>query len=180
MPLGHEFSGIVDSIGDNIKDIEIGQKVAIDPVAKENLIGCSGTEGGFAEYLRVKQAEKDVNVFCLPNDFNLDYAALVEPLSVAMHAVNIVNPQPGEKVTVLGTGPIGLGVVAALKARGIADIAAVDTSDFRLQLAKQQGAKNTHNATTGLTSHFLKEVHGTETCVGVNGVGTDVYIDAVA
>ena len=64
-----------------------------------------------------------------------------EPLSVAAHAVNRADPKPGEIVTVFGVGPIGLGIVMALRMRGIEDIVAFDLSPLRRERALALGAR---------------------------------------
>lgn len=77
----------------------------------------------------------------------MEVAALVEPLAVALHAVNRSRVMAGESVLVLGAGAIGLGIVACLKARGISQIAVADLSSRRLDIAVGLGANPTLDPT---------------------------------
>lgn len=75
----------------------------------------------------------------LPPGVDLRMGALVEPMSVAWHAVQIANVAPDHRVVILGAGPIGMGVYFALRARGVDQIAMVDMAEERLALARQSG-----------------------------------------
>ena len=92
--------------------------------------------GGFAERL-VVDAERLVAV---PDDLSSEHAALTEPLAVGVHAVATARLTPGAPALVVGCGPIGLAVVAVLKARGHGPIVAVDFSPARRAHAERLGA----------------------------------------
>ena len=79
----------------------------------------------------------------IPNGLDPRHAALAEPMAVGLHAVNKSGVQPGETALVLGCGPIGIAVIAALRARGIEDIVAADFSPKRRELASTMGARLT-------------------------------------
>ena len=76
----------------------------------------------------------------VPNGLAAEHAALTEPMAVGLHGVNKGNMQPGEGALVLGCGPVGLAVIAALKVKGIGPIVAADFSPARRQLALTMGA----------------------------------------
>lgn len=115
--IGHEFSGKVVEVGEGVTDLEIGQHVVAEPILVDGTchscskglprlctklawIGYSGTGGGFADYVCVDRK----TVHAIPNSIPLDVAALVEPLSVAWHAVKVSKIKPGESALVLGAG----------------------------------------------------------------------------
>ena len=101
-----------------------------------------------------------------------------EPLGVALHGVNRSGAKPGDKVVVFGCGPIGLGVVLWLADRGITDVIAVDLFPERLALARAMGARETIQPDIEDLAERLKALHGTESVMGREGPGTQIYIDA--
>ena len=117
-------------------------------------------------------------VHLLPDSLTFQQGALVEPLAVAMHAVNQSEARSGAKVVVFGAGPIGLGVIVCLRYRGVRDIVAVDLSQTRLALAEQLGASAVCNAAQTDPWTLIGETHGRELVHGAfPAVGTDVYIE---
>lgn len=135
LTLGHEFSGVVDEVGDGVTHVKKGYKVCVQPTiydgdcrsCVQNLtnccdnfgfIGLSGWGGGMCEFT-VAPADA---VKRLPDDMPLELGALVEPLAVGWHAVNTSPFQAKDSVLVLGGGPIGLSVVLTLKGKGCKNI----------------------------------------------------------
>ena len=177
MPLGHEFAGTVEHAGNRVTGIAPGTRVVIDPMNSDN-IGNGGPEGAFTPLLLVRNARRGHNVHEVPADMPFERAALVEPLAVAMHAVNIADPQPHEKVVVYGAGCVGLGVVVALRHRGVREIAVVDLSEERLSRARALGASTTVNASRGETLAKLRAAHGESDVYGIPAVASPVFIEA--
>ncbi len=178
-PLGHEAAGVVVEAGPAAKGVRAGQRVAINPMGEiTNVIGNGGTEGAFADYLLVRDAELGRNLIELPGNLPMSIAAAAEPLGVGLHAVNRSGAKPGEKVVVFGVGPIGLGAVLWLKDKGVDDIVAVDLSPERLALAERYGAKTLVRADKDDLAETLYAVHGREYVLGALCAGTDAYIDA--
>ena len=156
--MGHEFSGEVVAVGARVSGIAVGDRVTAMPFnACYNCPGCLrgdyhlcyntsgnaiayGLPGGFAEYLRVPRASLGRNVFLLPEPLDFVAGATVEPLAVAVHAVQLAHPDIGAKVVVLGAGLIGQSVVQVLKARGVGIIVVAEVSDTRGALAVRSGA----------------------------------------
>ena len=154
--VGHEFSGTVVEIGskaENNGGLKVGDMVAIQPTLccfecppcqkdylnccdKAGFVGLSGGGGGLSDFVCIDGHF----VHRLPSNISLDIGALVEPLSVAWHAVD-ASPNPeGSDALVLGAGPIGLGVIQCLKARGAKTIIVAEVAKERRNFAKQFGA----------------------------------------
>ncbi|KAL1588736.1 hypothetical protein WHR41_02595 [Cladosporium halotolerans] len=161
--IGHEFSGIILSLGPKPpRHLRPGMKIAIRPsiycgacpackLGAENacpsggFVGLSGGGGGMSDEL-ILPAEA---CHPLPSSIGLDIGALVEPLAVAWHAVNASpiadyapGPDAGAKCLVLGGGPIGLAVCQVLQARGAAKVIMSEISAKRQHFARQLGASN--------------------------------------
>ncbi|KAI5456028.1 chaperonin 10-like protein [Mariannaea sp. PMI_226] len=152
--LGHEFSGVITEIGPGVEGFRVGQNCAVQPTLccgrcvacanhSENVchaggfVGLSGGGGGLSEAVCVNAT----HVFPLPDNLTLEMGALVEPISVAWHAVSaapILNPE--SVVLVLGGGPIGLATVLCLKAKGVRKIIVSEVATSRQEFARQFGA----------------------------------------
>lgn len=141
MPIGHELVGVLHQVGNEVQELKVGQRVTVHPTKGANRIGTGDPKhGGFAEYLLVRQAVQDDNVFVLADDLPFERAVLAEPIAVGMHGINQSRVTAQDQVIVLGAGPIGLGLVASLRHRGVRRIAVVDMSQTRLERACQLGA----------------------------------------
>lgn len=150
--LGHEFSGIVDEVGENVTSVHVGDRVAVAPLipcGKCNLcqsgepamcpnysfIG-SRQSGAMADFVEVPER----NCIKIPDNLSLKEAALLEPLAVAIHGVDRVNIHSGAKVMILGAGTIGFLTLLTLRAKGVGEIIVVDLNQRKLDLAKEIGA----------------------------------------
>ncbi|MBO1306004.1 galactitol-1-phosphate 5-dehydrogenase [Enterococcus sp. 669A] len=155
--LGHEFSGVVEEVGENVSNIQVGDKVAVAPLVPcgkcENcqkgepamctsysFIG-SREQGAMAEYVAVPEK----NCVKVPDTLSLKEAAMVEPLTVAIHGIERINISAGADVLVLGAGTIGLLTVLSLRAIGVGKITVVDLNDKKLEVAKTIGADEVVN-----------------------------------
>ena len=140
MPLGHELSGTIISIGAQVSEFGVGDRVVVNPMF--NLIGNGGPEGGFAQQLLIRDVVANPqSLIALPQGISLDVGALIEPLAVASHAISKLGAKPGDKVAVFGAGPIGLGAIAVLRHRGIDDVVVFDLSPLRRDRAHMMGAR---------------------------------------
>lgn len=158
LTLGHEFAGVVTEVGADVQDVEVGDRVAIEPLiyseddyfvklGKYNLSNTFGflglnADGGFAEYAIVSGQK----VHKLPDSISLEEGALVEPTAVAFQAVKSSALKMGQSVIVFGAGPIGLLTIISAKAAGAAEIIAVDISKERLDKALEVGATHVINS----------------------------------
>jgi len=177
--IGHEFSATVETVGSEVTRYRPGARVVVNPLAGGNLLGNGGAFGAFAPRVLVREVEGGEVLFPIPDDLPFDRAALAEPLGVGMHAVERANATPGEKVAIFGAGPIGLMALATLMWRGFSDVAIVDLSKRRLEIALELGATLALNAGDGDVFGPLRELHGTELWMGVvPTVGTHVYVEA--
>lgn len=128
MILGHEYSGDVVEVGEQVEGVKVGDRV----------IGIS-LGGGMAEYVKVFTFLNG-NVFHLPPEVSYEEAATNEPLATSVHAANLASPAEDETILIVGAGIIGLGVLQVLKARNSNKVIMVDVSQQRRAMAKQLGA----------------------------------------
>lgn len=176
MPIGHEFAGVVEKVGDGVEGIAPGLRVAVNP--DDRNIGNGGPEGAMAPFIIVPNPKIGSSLYPFPAHVPPARAALAEPLSVALHGINLVDVRPADKVVVLGAGPIGLCAVAMLRHRGVTDIAIVDREDSRLERARLLGAKMTINVTSKSMTEELAMAHGEGMRLGLRYIDSDVFIDA--
>ena len=178
---GHEITGTIEKLGDGVSGLSIGDRAVIDSLltcgkcswcrsgrqylcAQLAVVGF-GLDGGLAEYL-VWPAS---HIIRLPDNVSSEEAALVEPASVALHAVRRGEIGPGQTVAVLGVGTVGMLAMQAAKSRG-ARVIAVDTRQMSLDLAAELGADSTVSPSSGDPLSALLDL--------TDGVGPDVVIDA--
>ena len=178
MPLGHELAGTILAVGDQVEGLKPGARVALNPGAAGFAIGNGGTEGGFCPILLVREAGAGHNLFPIPDDMPFEIAALAEPLGVGMNAVDRVDVRPGDKVAVMGAGPIGLAAVATLLDRGIEDVVSIDLSQTRLGVARKLGVPHTIDPSQEDPWQALGRIHGTRSFYGEDFPKTDVFIEA--
>jgi L-iditol 2-dehydrogenase len=155
--MGHEAAGIVARIGTEVRSVHVGDRVTFDSTVScgscffcrmgavnlcENrkVLGVSCADyrcnGAFAEYVAVPQHI----VYKLPDSLSFEKAALIEAVSIAVHAAKITGIGPGSSAAVIGVGMIGLLAVQAFRIYGCSKIIAVDLDEGKLQLARQMAA----------------------------------------
>jgi threonine dehydrogenase-like Zn-dependent dehydrogenase len=178
LAIGHELSGTVAETGDNVSLVKVGDRVVLNPLV--NMIGNGAPEGGFADWLLVRDvATKPDSLIALPDEISFDMGALIEPLAVAIHCINRDGAKAGDKVAIFGAGPIGLCTIVALRHRGITHIVVFDLSPFRLERARQLGASATYDPRETPPAEALAEAHGASLMWNVlPTVGTDLFIEA--
>jgi L-iditol 2-dehydrogenase len=186
--MGHEASGVVATAGSAVSRFREGDRVTFDSMiscgrclfcrqGRPNLcdnrrvLGVSCQEyrrhGAFAEYVAVPEHI----VFKVPDGLAFNEAAMVEPVSVAVHAVNITPVKLGDTAVVIGAGMIGLLTLQALRNAGCGRIVSVDLEDDRLALAKQLGADEVLNSRSVDIPARIREL--------TDGLGADVVMEAV-
>lgn len=176
--MGHEFSAEVLEAGPDTEAPSPGTLVTSLPILLsgnrfEPIVYSNSTIGGYAERMLLSAPL----LLPIPNGLDLKHAALTEPMAVGLHAVNKSNIAPGETALVLGCGPIGIAIVAALRARGVQTIVAADFSPRRRELASAMGAHQTLDAAQGSPFDSVKPAVVFE-AVGVPGVIDDVLLRA--
>jgi threonine dehydrogenase-like Zn-dependent dehydrogenase len=172
--MGHEFSAEVLEAGPDTETLPPGTLVTSIPVLisgkrVEPIVYSNKTLGGYAERMLLSAPL----LTPIPNGLDHRHAALTEPMAVGLHAVNKSGIQPGETALVVGCGPIGIAVIAALRTRGVESIAAADFSSKRRELAATMGAHQTLDPAHGspfdtVTPNVVFEA------VGVPGIIDDV------
>ncbi|MFC1781934.1 zinc-binding dehydrogenase [Planctomycetota bacterium] len=152
--VGHECSATVQAVGDNVTKVKIGEPVVVEPsIACQScdqclqgrehtcrnvrFLGTPGqTDGCLCEYIVVPEQ----NCYPTYGDISFEQGALCEPLSIGVYTIKRAGFNEGEKIAILGTGPIGLCVLLAAKLQNPGGIFLTDKIDTRLQTAQKLGA----------------------------------------
>jgi L-iditol 2-dehydrogenase len=172
--LGHEFSAWVAGLGSGVEGLQVGQLVTVDPAIScgrceaclnghPNLCpevlfcGTPPVNGVFAEYT-VMPAE---NCFPLPAGWTPAQGAMLEPLGIAIHTVDLAHLRPGDTVTVLGAGPIGLFTAAVARAAGAAAVYMTEPLPHRRTFAHQYVADAVFDPQEqDVVAEVLRATHG--------------------
>lgn len=191
--MGHESVGRIASIGEGVDPSEfaVGEVATFNPVLvpDDELTAFAGREqhapgkkvigvaheivASFAQLIAVPAR----NVVVLPDDMPIAYGALIEPLAVGLHAVRRSGLRPGDKVLVVGGGPIGQSVVLAAISEGITDLMVSEVDAGRRQLCKSLGASTIDPTAAPVVdqvlAHWGELADGTIDAVGVSGTLQD-------
>ncbi|PJN88718.1 zinc-dependent alcohol dehydrogenase family protein [Bacillus sp. mrc49] len=180
---GHEFSGVIHEIGENVKGFHVGERVTADPslfcgeceyclTHRGNQCtnwGALGntTDGSMAEYVKVPAR----NVVKLPDSLSFEEAAFIEPMACVVHAMNRLDLQVGERVLLFGAGAMGQQLIQSLKMAGASELVVVDLDQAKLDMGIEWGA------TKGVLSHEMetelnqeKYPHGFDVVVDATGI----------
>src|SRR4051812_20176175 len=160
--MGHEAAGEVVETGANVGDLRAGDRVTFDSTVycgrcfhcvrgeanlcdRREVLGVSPgpyrRHGAFAEYVAVPRRI----MYRLPDTLRYEQAALIEAVSVAVHAVNLTPIRLGDTAVVVGSGMIGLLTMQAARLAGCSRVIAIDPDGSRLKLAREMGASVTIN-----------------------------------
>lgn len=160
--LGHENSGVVVEVGSEVTNVKVGDRVAVDPniycgqckycrTGRPELCGHLSAigvtrDGGFEDYFTAPASV----VYPIPDNVSLKAAALVEPISCAVHGIQLLKVSPYQKALVIGDGFMGQLFVQILQAYGIHEVDLAGIVDEKLAMAKDKfGAKRTFNTMAG-------------------------------
>jgi L-iditol 2-dehydrogenase len=186
--MGHEAAGVIERVGRGVQGFESGERVSLDSTVScgtchfcrrgqinlcdnRTVLGVSCGDyrrhGAFAEYVAVPSRI----LYKLPDSLPFERAALIESVSIAVHAVSRHVPEPDDTVVVVGAGMIGLLVIQVLKDKGAKNIVAVDVDPRKLALAQRMGAARTLNPKHNDVQAAVRDVTG--------GRGADVSFEVV-
>jgi L-iditol 2-dehydrogenase len=186
--MGHEASGIVVDTGALVKDLRKGDRITFDSTVfcgqcffcqrgevnlcdNREVLGVSCGDfrrhGAFAEYVAVPRRI----IYRLPDELPFEHAALIEAVSIAVHAVRITPIELGDNAVVVGSGMIGLLTIQALRLAGCSKVIAIDIDDAKLAAAQNMGASATINSRTADAVAQVKSL--------TNGRGADVAMECV-
>lgn len=186
--MGHEASGVIEAIGTEVKGFATGDRVTFDstvycrnchPCTIGNINLCENRrvfgvscddyskDGAFAEYLAVPE----YILYRLPETVTYEEASAIEPLAIALHAVNRTRIRTGDDIMVVGCGTIGQLTIKLLNIMGCGSITAVDIDSAKLKMAQKNGVDNVINSKDKNVNSRILELTG--------GVGVDSAIEAV-
>ena len=178
---GHEISGVIDAVGENVPKSRIGERVTVIPhLVCGHCDACKTETYNFCEELRCTGAEADgamCDYFCIssemairiPDTMTLDDAALVEPACVAYHGAKRGSIKQGETVLIMGAGPIGVFCMQSCLALGAGKVYIADLDEERLELAKKLGATATINVGKQSIKDIEDKIDVFYDCVGEKG-----------
>ncbi len=196
--MGHEAAGVIERVGREVDEFKAGDRVTFDSTVscgkcgfcrqgqinlcdKRTVLGVSCGDyrrhGAFAEYVSVPARI----LYKLPDSLPFERAALIEAVSIAVHAVGRHVPKPDDTVVVVGAGMIGVLVIQVLKEKGCRSIIAVDVDNEKLALAKRLGAARGLNPKDTDVPAAVREVtagHGAEASFEVVG-HSDTVLTAI-
>jgi len=176
---GHEFSGVVQKTGREVKNFKEGDNVVIDPniccnkckyclINEQNFCKNFGgygvtKNGGFAQYSVISESNLQKI-----EGIALEEAALLEPLACVIYGLSKIKVNYGEKAVIFGAGPIGIILLQMLNISGVSNVIVVDINDEKLKTAKKYGAAET----------FVNDASLSEKLSAVSDSGFDILIDA--
>jgi threonine dehydrogenase-like Zn-dependent dehydrogenase len=182
--LGHEFGGIIQEIGKEVQDFQVGDRVVVDPIISchscpaclsGHLNACRTLKllgvdlnGGFGQYVSAPES----HLYRLPDSVPMTYAPMVEMYGLGHHILQRGQVQSGETIAILGAGKLGLSILDVLcHSTSPALTIVVDLQPFRLDTARKLGADHVINVTQEDPLEHVREI--------TQGVGVDCAIEAV-
>lgn len=181
---GHEFGGVIEDVGKNVKHLKKGDRVVVDPIVSchqcpaclAGRINACRTlrlfgidlKGGYGQYVAVPAS----HVFILPENVPMEFAPMVEMFGLGCHVLFRAKIQPGESVAILGAGKLGLSVLDVLcHSANPSQTIVTDVQPFRLETAKKLGADHIINVEIEDPVERVREI--------TQGEGVDCVIECV-
>jgi threonine dehydrogenase-like Zn-dependent dehydrogenase len=178
--MGHEFAAEVLDVGPDTDGPAPGTLVTSVPI----MVSATGiADLAYTNLLPAGYSERMLLsaplLLTVPNGLDARRAALTEPMAVGLHAVNRSAIAPGEGAVVIGCGPVGIAVIAALRQRGVEPIVAADFSPMRRSLATAMGAHHVVDASSDDVFEAWAAQGGGRQLVVFEAVGVPGVIDSV-
>ncbi|MDT8390594.1 MAG: alcohol dehydrogenase catalytic domain-containing protein [Lentisphaeria bacterium] len=187
---GHEFSAIVEAVGDGVTKVTIGDRATAAPQQVCGVCNpCKRGDYHICDALKVRGFQApgcaqdffittEERIVPFPSSLSYDQGALIEPAAVAAHSTNRAGDLTGKNVVVLGAGTIGNLVAQAARCRGAGKVLITDLSDFRLAKAKEVGVDVTCNVGERSLADAAKEAFGDQGFeVAFEAVGVEASLD---
>jgi (R,R)-butanediol dehydrogenase/meso-butanediol dehydrogenase/diacetyl reductase len=184
---GHEFCGEVVEVGQGVAGIGIGDLVTVEPL--ESCGSCrdcragspnvcwdarwyaaTGSIGGLSEFASVASGSAHL----LPDGVSTEQGALVEPMAVAYHACRTGAATPGDRVVVLGAGPIGIGVALGMRALGVDDVVVAEPVSLRRAALEALGVARV----VGPSAEAILDAYGGPADLVIDAAGVQAAFDA--
>ena len=188
--LGHEMSGTIEAVGNDVDDLSVGQKVTVRPLAPcGKCPACLAAHPHICHNLKFLGLDTDgamqevwtvpaFTVHALPDDMPMDHAALVEPVAVACHDVRLSGLTEGEDVVVIGGGPIGL-LVALVARHAGGNVVISEVNPNRLATAASLGFATVNPAEEELAARINAATNDKGADVVFEVSGTQKGVDAM-
>ncbi|MEE9500201.1 MAG: zinc-dependent dehydrogenase [Candidatus Omnitrophota bacterium] len=153
--LGHEITGEIAEVGDDVKGYKVGDRVFVSHhvpcntchwcltghhTACETLHTTNYFPGGFAEYIRVPKINVERGVFLLPGEISLEEGTFIEPLACVIRGQRLAGIKKGQSVLILGSGISGLLHLLLARVKGARRVITTDINEYRLKIAQRLGA----------------------------------------
>lgn len=189
--LGHEIAGEIVEIGKGVTKFKIGDRVTVEPhigcgeceFCQKDLVnlclnkkapGTPGWIGTFAEYFNAPEK----TVYKIADGISYEMGTLVEPLAVAIHAIDRITVPEKDTIAILGSGTIGLLTLVAAREAGYKNIICTDTQQFNLDMAMEQGATLALNPLEeDVVAKVLEFTEGRGVDVALVCAGSKVIVD---
>lgn len=187
MPVGHEFSGTVEELGEGVTGVSVGDRVAVFPFAycgeceacTRGMEECCERPTDLPGCLSSSVTVPQRCVFPLPESVDLHLGALVEPMAVAWHAARLAEVTPEDAVVIAGAGPIGLGLFFALRAQGVEKVVISEPSTERREVAEALGAQVVDATASDFSAQVRALVGPGRPTVGFDAAGSAPAFSAV-
>lgn len=175
---GHEMVGIVEKVGEEVKDVKVGDRVFVNPTVckRAGMLACD-IIGAFSEYVLVEDAAYNYNLMKLADDVSFDEAVVIEPLAVGTHGKNCINVKPNENVVIFGAGTIGICALNAVLAVGCQKPVVVDMNEERLKLIEEMGAVGFNPQQGDLKEFLINHFGALVNHFGMKIANVDAFID---
>ena len=157
LTFGHESTGVIEAVGHGVTKFKVGDRVFVhhhipclicEHCRRGNFTMCATFKsthihpGGYSEYFTASSIHVERDTLLLPEHVSFDAGTLIEPLACVIHAIKKAGIKAGDSVALIGTGTLGLMFIECLRFWGVRDLVVYEVLDWRIQKAKEFGAKN--------------------------------------